>query len=341
MKNVQLGIIGTGGLAANVHLPALLEIPSATVAAVCDVNRSKAEAAAAKFAVPAVYDNYGEMLKAEELDGVFVLTEPDRLYRIAMDCLAAGLGVFMEKPPGITLYQAESIERESKRTGRPVQVGFNRRFIPVVVEALGILREHTEITHVEGRFYKHGEAAFYGGCASAFECDLIHCIDFIRFVAGGVPTRGTLLEARRNDIVPNVWLGTMEFDNGVTGTVRGHYATGGRVHQLEAHGPGGSAYINLGYGDDSCGADLILHDGQGSFSLASRGAGKQTRMVIDGKKAAGSDAFYRYYGFHAEDEAFVGSLAAGSEPICPISEGVKTMRLAEFLYSRRIGTLPC
>ena len=337
MQRISVGVIGAGGLANNVHLPALRDIESAELVAVCDERHERAKKASHDFGIPGAYANYHAMLAETKLDCVFVLTEPDRLYRVVADCIAKGIAVFMEKPPGITLIQAESLYRESKKTGVTIGVGFNRRFIPVVVEALRILREHTEITHVDGRFYKHGSASFYRGCASAFECDTIHCLDFASYIANGQVVTGAMIESSRGEDVPNVWQTVMAFDSGVTANVCGHYMTGGRVHQLDIHGPGGSAYIDLGFGDSSCGAELILYNGTESHSIASKGVGDQNRISLDGRAVAGSDQFYRYYGFYDEDVSFVKAVASGEKPACDIGDGVKTMRLVEYLRGARLG----
>ena len=72
------------------------------------------------------------MLKQEKLDAVFVLTQPDMLFRPARDCLQAGLPVYMEKPMGITLFQANTLRRLADEKDRLLHVGFNRRTIPLV-----------------------------------------------------------------------------------------------------------------------------------------------------------------------------------------------------------------
>jgi len=46
------------------------------------------------------------MMRDMPLDAVFVLVQPDVLFRVASDSLLAGKHVFMEKPMGITLFQA-------------------------------------------------------------------------------------------------------------------------------------------------------------------------------------------------------------------------------------------
>ena len=56
---------------------------------------------------------------------------PSHMLADLLYCLDAGLDTFMEKPPGITLFQAESLCRKAAESQRILQVGFNRRHIPL------------------------------------------------------------------------------------------------------------------------------------------------------------------------------------------------------------------
>ena len=333
---VRLGIIGAGGIANGVHLPSLRAIEAVELVAVCDLIPERAAKAAEKFAIPRQYVVYQEMLQKESLDAVYVLTEPDRLFRPTVACLQAGKHVFMEKPPGITLFQAENLLLAARKAERILMVGFNRRYIPLVRHVVQLMKDRTAITQVEGRFIKHDKVAFYGGSAGAFECDIIHAIDAARWLAGGEPAAAAMVEGQTEDVLPNRWNAVVRFDNGVTGLIRANYQTGGRVHGLEIHGPGGSAVINLGFGDASCSAELLLYAGKGTFSLSSAGPGKTERISLDGKAVAGSDQFHVYYGFAAEDREFIDCVREGRRPLTDIEEGVKTMRFVDLLRKNRI-----
>ena len=335
-NKVRLGIIGAGGISTGVHLPSLQMLDDADVVAVCDLIESRAQDAAKTFAIPSTYTDYIEMLEQEQLDAVFVLTEPDQLFRPAKVCLEAGVHVFMEKPPGITTYQAHTLLRTARAADRILQVGFNRRFIPIVEHVVKLMRERTVITQVEGRFIKHGDAAFYGGCASAFVCDTIHASDMVRWVADGIPVAAALVEGQTDDVVVNRWNAVTRFDNGVTGIVKGNYKTGGRVHTLEIHGPGGSAFVDLGFGGATCSAELLFFSGHGTQSLASAGAGSQERITLDGREIAGSDDFCVFEGFVAEDRHFLECVQTGQRPRTDIEEAVRTMEFVDFMLANTI-----
>ena len=310
-ESVRVGVIGCGGIANGVHLPSLAEIDGAELVAVCDLVEDKARAAAEKYGAAKTYVLHAEMLAAEGLDAVFVLTDPDRLFRPTLDCLRAGVHVLMEKPPGITTFQAETLLREARAAGRICQVGFNRRFIPLVQHVVEFMRGRTAITQVEGRFYKHTSAAFVDGCCSAWVSDMIHCLDAMRWIAGGEPVAAACVEGCFEDVCPNAWSGVCRFDNGVLGVARANYMTGGRTHGLEIHGPGGSALIDLGCGPPSCRATVLLHGGGSSYSLASTGPGKGGPAEIDGFEIAGSRDFHVYYGYRDQDAHFIDCVREG------------------------------
>jgi len=334
--NVRIGIIGAGGIARNVHLPSLSEMEGVTIVAICDLIEERATEMAAKYAIPKVYTLYREMLAHEELDAVFVLVEPSNLFHPVWNCLDAGLDTFMEKPPGVTLFQAESLARKATEAGRILQVGFNRRHIPLVRHVKKLVEERTTVTQVEGCFLKYGRGAFDHGGLSAFASDTIHAVDLVRWLAGGTPEAAAAIIAQHDDVVINSWNGVCRFDNGVTGIIKGNYRTGGRVHKFEIHGPGVSAYIDLGFGGASCSAVVLAHEGEMRYSLAARGAAEQGILRLDGMELAGSKEFHKYYGFYQEDRHFINCVRAGTQPETSIQDAVKSVRLLDMLLSNTI-----
>ena len=310
MKKLRVGVIGAGGIAEGIHMPALKHMENVELAAVCDCVREKAQKLAEKFEVPKWYENYRDMLEMEYLDAVYVLTQPDQLFRITIDCLRSGKHVFMEKPMGLTVFQAESIREEALNNHRSVYVGYNRRYIPVVTETLKIVKERTAINHVAGYFYKDSSPSFYDGCGSSFVCDVIHVIDLVRHIANDTADcrnikAGTLEMQPKDGGAAYAWFSVVQFENGVTADIRANYETGARVHQFEIHGPGVSAYISLGYGGAECEARILLSGNQKSHSQAVNGAGVTKEILLDGRKLAESEDYWKYYGYYAEGEAFI------------------------------------
>lgn len=323
----RIAVIGAGGIARSVHLPSLRAIADIEVCAVCDIYLERARSAAAGFNA-AYYDNYHTMLEAARPDGVFVLVQPDQSYRIVLDCMRFGADVFCEKPAGITLFQLESLAKIQRECGVVLQIGFNRRYIPLVKAVTEKMKSlGGPIVQVGGSFFKNGDASFYGGCASALECDVIHVADLLCCFAGSGAQRVKALSGRINSDVDNGWNAVLQFENGTLGTIRSNYQTGGRTHSFELHSPLASAYINLGFGTAACEADMIYFGGRKSFSLASTGTQEEHIEHIDGRGISGE--YYRYYGYYDEDLAFVQSMASREKPEADIQTAIRAMRLAE------------
>lgn len=336
MNQVKIGVIGAGGIANSVHFPSLSEIEDCELCAVCDLRADRAQAAKEKYGFARAYDSQYEMMKHEKLDGVLVLTEPDRTFRAAFECLENGWNVLLEKPAGIDSYQAESLARTAEKTGRICAVAMNRRHIPLVQYVFKKMKELTTITQVDGVFIKNNDIADTWNYASAFVCDIVHAADLVRYLAGSEVKDAATVIARHNSPVDNAWSSVMRFENGVTGTLRANYQTGGRVHTFEIHGPGASAFINLGFGDAACDAKILYFSGQQLYSLAASGTNEQKIEYIDGKEIAGGSAYHQFYGYKQEDIDFIRCIRTGEKPLCTIADAANSMRMVEKLLQSAI-----
>jgi predicted dehydrogenase len=132
---IRAGFIGCGSHAFRNIYPTFQFAPVRLVAT-CDLVVEKAQAFAAKFGAERAYVDYREMLDKEKLDAVFIVTGYDQEARplyppIARECLAAGLHVWMEKPPAATTAQVEEIQDAAKRSGKSVMVGLKKMFFPI------------------------------------------------------------------------------------------------------------------------------------------------------------------------------------------------------------------
>lgn len=335
-NKVRLGIIGAGGMATNIHVPSIAEIEEAEIVAICDLFEDKAKSLADKFGVKKTYALHHEMLEKEELDAVVALVNPDRTYWVAYDCLKAGKHVLMEKPAGINSYQAHSLERTAKEMGKIAAVAMNRRHIPLVQEVLKKVKAVTEITQIDSRFMKFSEIDKGWHYASAYNCDIIHAIDLLRYAAGSEPEGVATVVNSFNSPVDNAWSSVIRFENGVTGTLRANYQSAARLHDLEIHGPGACAYINLGFGDMLANAKIFYNQGGSMYSAASAGVSGPEMEYLDGIEVAGRSEYSHYYGYKAENVDFINAIINNTQPLCTIADAAKSMDMAELMLEKRV-----
>jgi len=131
MDKIRLGIIGTGGICNNKHLPALARLGSeAEVIALCDLSREKAENTAKRhgLANAAVYEDYRELLGDKTIDAIHVCTPNVSHCEITVAAFEAGKHVLCEKPMAATTQDAQAMMDAWKKSGRQFTIGYQNRF---------------------------------------------------------------------------------------------------------------------------------------------------------------------------------------------------------------------
>jgi UDP-N-acetylglucosamine 3-dehydrogenase len=126
----RVGVVGTGGWGKN-HVRVLNELQS--LAAICDMNKERADQFSKNFHVPG-YPTLDEMMKKEKLDAVTICTPASTHFAMASKALAAGLNVFVEKPMTTTLKDGEQLIETAKNAKRALTVGFIERFNPPITD---------------------------------------------------------------------------------------------------------------------------------------------------------------------------------------------------------------
>ncbi|MDD6879845.1 MAG: Gfo/Idh/MocA family oxidoreductase, partial [bacterium] len=122
MEALRIGMIGCGVHAiANIY--STLHYLGQPIAAVAARHLDRAQVAAERFGAPHAYDNYHHMLAKEKLDAIFVVTDQYSQASITMDCLRAGVNVFVEKPLGMSVVEAQKVADLERETGLKVMVG--------------------------------------------------------------------------------------------------------------------------------------------------------------------------------------------------------------------------
>ncbi len=128
---IGIAIIGSGGIAQGVHLPAYAKLRDegkVKILAVSDANPETAKAAAEKFAVPNQFADYKEMLQLKEIDAVNICT-PNFLHKQpTIDALNAGKHVLVEKPIALNAVEGQEMVDAAHRNKKKLQVALNVRF---------------------------------------------------------------------------------------------------------------------------------------------------------------------------------------------------------------------
>jgi predicted dehydrogenase len=130
---IRFGLLGCGRIAKR-HSELLggNHISGATLVAVCDPIRARANAVASKFSVPASYD-INDFLSRKDIDAVSVLTPSGLHPQHVIACAKAGKHVIVEKPMALRLQDADDMIRACDVAGVKLFIVKQNRFnVPVV-----------------------------------------------------------------------------------------------------------------------------------------------------------------------------------------------------------------
>src|SRR3954466_781515 len=122
-------VVGAG-VVARQHLACLSELDGAAVRAVCDLSPATAESAAERFGVAAHYTDHRELLAALAPDVVHVTPPPAAHFGIAMDALAAGAHVIVEKPIVVAADELDELLDEAEQRELLAIENYNYVFNP-------------------------------------------------------------------------------------------------------------------------------------------------------------------------------------------------------------------
>ncbi len=124
MKPVKIAVIGVGHL-GRIHARIYKELPSCSLAGVCDIDQKQLAEVAGDIQTTA-YTDYRELFG--KVDAVSIAV-PTRLhYKIAREFLKKNIHILVEKPFTATLVQADALIKEARSRGLILAVGHIERF---------------------------------------------------------------------------------------------------------------------------------------------------------------------------------------------------------------------
>jgi 1,5-anhydro-D-fructose reductase (1,5-anhydro-D-mannitol-forming) len=291
--------------------------------------------------LPEIFGDWRDMLGKDLVDAVLVLTPVSLHHEIALDALAAGKHVLIEKPFAISVRAGQAIADEAKRRGLVAGVAENLRYAPrtrALKWALdaefigrpqlwlsaGIGGEWAPDRIVAHTPWRHRKLDGGGGPA----IDLgVHLMDQIRYLMGPVEEISALtsvMEPRRVDPgsgaevvneLEDVFLAQLRFSSGAIGSAVAGWAGHGERSGLDA-----SPVI---YGTGGCiKGDAVIND-EGRLGTTSELLARAPGEVLERFFPAGvRDSFA------LELLDFTRACLTGSEMEASADEGVLDLAMA-------------
>ncbi|TJZ54601.1 oxidoreductase [Streptomyces piniterrae] len=133
---VRLAFVGAGNYATSMLLPHLAQRDGVELSTVVTTTALSAANAQRKFGFAEATTDLDAVLGDKSIDAVFVVTRHSSHAELTRRALLAGKAVFVEKPLALTEDELAGVLAAVEESGNDrLQVGFNRRFAPLLQEA--------------------------------------------------------------------------------------------------------------------------------------------------------------------------------------------------------------
>ncbi len=306
--------VGCGSMSTAVHGPSHAKYarlhPDVELAACCDLREDVAAAYQARFGYQRRYADVDQMLASERPDAVCVYMPVELTGAVVSQVVGQGYPTFCEKPPGLTVDELARMLAAAGDT--PTQVAFNRRFAPLVREAVRLRPDRLQ--HVRYDMVRVGRHD------ADFSTTAVHAIDAVRHLAGADYQQVRFSRqpfAEFGPTVANVFIDG-ELANGATVHLAFCPVAGVTIERAVLHGDGATVLLDVPVPGsfDGRGRVVRLEAGQVAFD----GSGEQ---ISDGPDS------FEEAGFYAENAAFFDDLRAGRRPACDLRSAWQSVALME------------
>ncbi|WP_037360079.1 bi-domain-containing oxidoreductase [Amycolatopsis orientalis] len=136
LRDLRIGFIGAGNYASSMILPHLAGDERVLLTDVVTTSALSGANAKRKFGFGTASTDVDALLEDDQVSTVFVVTRHSSHAELTRRALLAGKAVFVEKPLALSEKELRSVVDAVAESGNNrLQVGFNRRFAPLLVEA--------------------------------------------------------------------------------------------------------------------------------------------------------------------------------------------------------------
>ncbi|MFO7448306.1 MAG: Gfo/Idh/MocA family oxidoreductase [Ignavibacteriaceae bacterium] len=282
MKTIKAAVIGTGFIGP-AHIEALRRIGGVEVIAVTSGKDIGAQAVAARFSIPKVYDTWEEIINDKEVEVIHNCTPNHLHFEINKAAILSGKHIISEKPLTITSKESAELVKLAKEKGVVNAINFNYRFYPLIQHAKAMIEKNDvgTIFMVHGSYlqdwllyntdYNWRLESGLSGSSRAIADIGSHWCDLLQFLTGQKIKRvfANLIVVHKKRKKPKTKVQTFK-------------------GKEEAAGDAGYEEINIDTED--AGSVLVQFEGgiQGVFTVSQVSAGRKNCFTfeIDGSKKA-------------------------------------------------------
>ena len=255
--HVRWGFVGCGDVTEVKSGPAFSRIPGSSVSVVMRRDAEKARDYAARHQVPRWTDDATEVIESDDVDAVYVATPPSSHAGYALQAVAAGKPVYVEKPLALDRIEGEAMVAASSAADVPLFVAYYRRALPRFEFVRARLHDGSigEPTLVQCELHQPPpqgpDASGWRWSADIAGDGLLmdlgsHGLDLLDHWLGPI-VEARSFTARRlpwADVTDEI-VATLRFESGVLGSAAWGFAGPTRADRITVVGSGGSVSVPL------------------------------------------------------------------------------------------------
>lgn len=315
-RSIRVGVVGAGYWGANL-VRNCFEL--GVLDAVCDQDLHALEGVRTKYPSAQIYCDYGTMLQMAKINAV-VLASPAPLHaRMALQAIAAGKHVFVEKPLALTVEDAQRVVQAAKDAGAQLFVGHVLLYHPAVRTMLEVIRAGKigRVRHLRSRRLSWGRLRAHENVWWSFaphDCALIYEV-FREFPCELASSQSAFLSPDRSDFA----YADFRFAGGASAHVEVSWLDPEKSSRIDVFGSAGT---------------ITLVDSRNGASLSLTPCG-------DRRSARGEPELWREQAttipipagepLRLEIEAFLHAIRTGSKPATDGEEGLAVVRMLSTL----------
>lgn len=220
-RAIRIGVIGAGFMGRQ-HIEFVRAAADAELSAIADPVVTEGS-----FDCP-TYPDTGAMLGSESLDAVIIANPNTRHVDTAIECLAAGVAVLVEKPVAVNYAESLRLVSAVERLDGRLLVGHHRRHHPAIARARAALHdgEIGQIIGVSGMWSARKEDSYFSETswhsergAGVMLINLVHDLDLLRHLCGEVVAVQAMVSSHARKLaVEDTAAVNLRFESGAIGS---------------------------------------------------------------------------------------------------------------------------
>lgn len=314
---MKLGVIGSGYWGQNLvrvsHELGVLE-------SVCDANEAALAAVSEKYPDIGLEFEISSLLE-RDIDAVVIAAPANVHAELALEAIAAGKHVFVEKPLAMSPDDASTVVRAARAGGRVCFVGHVLLYHPAVQRMIGLIREGAigDVRHVRSRRLSWGKLRAHENVWWSFAP---HDVALVLEIFEAFPenVRGSLAGFVRPQIADFAYA-DLQFTGGRTAHIEASWLDPEKAARLDVFGSKGTLRLT----DSRAGANLTLTPcGDRPDELSRPELWREEPREID---------FTPAEPLAAELRAFIDAVENGTRPVTDGEEGLRVVQVLSMLGS--------